>query len=107
MTLNPETVRNLAWEEIQGCLSGIRERVYRALSAGGPQTTRDLAAATGDSLLTVRPRVTELVDLGLARCTGRQNKEGVYQAVDLDAARAAHAARHVKQTELQLNLEGI
>ncbi len=107
MTLTPETVRNLAWEEIQGRLSGVRERVYRALAEKGPATTRDLAAATGDSLLTVRPRVSELVDLGLARCLGRQGHEGVYEAVDLESARAAHAARHVEQTELQLGLEGL
>jgi predicted transcriptional regulator len=99
MNPTPETARNLTWEAIQGRLTGARLSVYSALNAEGrPLTTRALAAAAGLDLLTVRPRVTELVDLGLAECTGHEahegRHEGLYRAVPLHLARAAHDARH-------------
>jgi hypothetical protein len=44
----------------------------------------------GISLFTIRPRMTELVALGLARCVGRRKNggsEGIYQAIPLEEAR--------------------
>lgn len=94
--MNPGDVRNLTWQEVQNLVTGARERVFAALREGGPMTTTRIAAATGIHLLTVRPRVSELVDLGLVRCTGRSetSKEGVYEALPEHEARAAHDARH-------------
>jgi len=51
----------------------LRERCYRTLLHRGPQTADELAASIGESILAVRPRVTELarqrkvVDTGLRR----------------------------------------
>lgn len=83
--------RSETWDSIQKRLEGDRLRVYDLLTRIGPSTTRELAAAQGSiSLLTIRPRMTELVTLGLARCVGRRKdgvSEGIYQAVSLVEAK--------------------
>lgn len=96
--MNATEIRDLNWHDIQAQVTGLRETVYAALLLHGPCTTRQLAEASGISILTVRPRVTELCDLGFALCTGREAKEGVYRAYTRAEAAALHqereAARH-------------
>ena len=86
--------RSETWESIRRRLSGDRQRVYEHLLRFGPCTTRQMATdCMGLSLLTIRPRVSELVSLGLARCVGRKHNrasEGIYQAVPLEEARRVH-----------------
>ena len=79
--MNTTEIRNMNWEEIQRRLEGWRAMVYEALSAHGPCTTGELAAKTGMSILTVRPRVTELMQLGFAELKGQRGKEGIYAAI--------------------------
>lgn len=79
------------WKSVLKRVEGVRMEVYRLLQKHGPETTRQLALRSGvHSVLTVRPRMTELCQLGLARCVGRQHdlagSEGIYEAIPLDQA---------------------
>ena len=95
MKIDPRTIRDANWELIRGHLAGPRQAVHAWLLAHGPATTGMIAEGTGIPLLTVRPRVTELVQLGFAVCEGRNPfcwREGIYEAVPVERARAAHQA---------------
>lgn len=80
--------RDMTWEEIQGSLESLRERVWNWLLAHGPATTSAAAHGTNISILTVRPRITELAQIGLAEVVGREGREGIYRALPLPEARA-------------------
>jgi hypothetical protein len=71
----------------------------------GPCTTAELAEESGLNILRVRPRVTELVQLGLARLAAVQVKktEGRYEAVGLEEARLAFERSTVsRQMDLRI-----
>jgi len=88
--MKPVDLRNALWEEIQGMLAGDRCVVHAILLRHGACTTRQLAGAANMDPFSVRPRVTELCQLGLAELVGKDGREGVYQAVSIDTARARH-----------------
>lgn len=70
-------------------LGDLRLCVWRGLRQHGPCTTADLAKALDMSVLTVRPRVTELMSAGLVMLSGdRRGHEGVYAALDIAQAAA-------------------
>ncbi len=94
--------RNLTWEQIQGHIAGMRARVYRAFESHGAGTTSEVAAAEGISILTLRPRTTELASLGLIEIISVRDGEGVYRAIPMDAAKARHAARQGHETQTQM-----
>lgn len=98
--MNSTDPRNLTWQEIQGSLHGAREVIHSWLLRNGPATTTTIAESVAVSLLTVRPRVSELCAWGFAECVGRHNREGVYQAITVTAA---HAAHEKSRTERQTN----
>ena len=87
-THNPGEIRNDNWQALRDRVSGLRGEVHASLLQAGPCTTRELAAKAGLSILTVRPRVTELVELGFAECAGRVHGEGVYRALSYAEAQA-------------------
>ena len=60
--MKPIDYRKATFAAIQGHLEGNRRNVYDALRTLGPQTTRALAQLAKMDLLTVRPRITELID---------------------------------------------
>jgi predicted transcriptional regulator len=93
--------RNTTWDEIQGRLKGERNAVYHGLRAHGPCTTRQLAEALGRDILTVRPRVTELLQLGVGDEPGH---EGIYRAVPLWQAMHRFTERVRRETAPQLEL---
>ena len=82
-------VRNETFADIEARLEGDRRAVYEAMVVHGPQTTRELAASMGWDLLNVRPRVSEILSMGLALIVRKQRHEGVYRAVSLAEAREA------------------
>jgi len=87
--VKPIDFRNETWASVQDRLSGLREVVYRGLEAHGPVTTLDLAARLNISGFSVRPRVTELCQLGLAKVVdGTPRSEGRYEAVPMIVAEA-------------------
>lgn len=96
--MSPATIRDLNWHELQSRLSGLRASVYEALRMHGPCTTRQLAAKAGLDILTVRPRVTELCQLGFASLVDHSphpssisSAEGLYRAHTFAEAAAHHA----------------
>jgi hypothetical protein len=97
----PTDIRNANWDEIRDCLAGVRLAVHNALSVLGPCTTMALAEKSGITPFTVRPRVTELCELGFAELCGRDGREGIYRAIPPHVAAANHASI---QHPCQLNL---
>lgn len=64
----------------------MRRHVWHQLRAMGLATTDQVAAQMRLSVLSVRPRMTELLHLGLARLTGKIHANGVYEAIEADVA---------------------
>lgn len=89
----PADYRNLTFAEIQGRITGKRLDVLNALRTHGAATTRGLAEAMRMDLLSVRPRLTELYQLGFVRLLEREGHEGTYEALTGVEARAEFARR--------------
>ena len=86
--MKPVDLRNENWASMMGRMEGLRKVVYGQLAKHGPCTTRRLAEVSGIDLLTVRPRVTELVSLGLVELIRAEGGQGVYMANHLEIAEA-------------------
>ena len=107
--MHPIDYRNATFETIKCYLAGQRLQVYEGYRAHGPCTTRELSQLIQISILSVRPRTTELVDLDLVVCIapGTDPHEGVYAAVSEYTARESfetkkREATHHEQMQLQL-----
>lgn len=91
--MKPADLRNATWREVQTHLNDDLRRVHTAWQEHGPGTTRQVSDRAGISLLTFRPRTTDLCDLGLVRLVSRAGTEGVYAHVSMVEAEARWAAR--------------
>lgn len=122
--------RNVTWDQIQDSIVGWRLRVLTAWREFGPATTRELADRSGIDILTLRPRTTELLDMGFMELVDleaaedrvnmpvqdrmevseerRGQREGVYRARTPEAARHwLECQRHApQQLDLTLRAEG-
>lgn len=78
--MKPIDYRNETFASLTERLAGDRLAVLEQLRLHGANTTRSLAALMGWDILNVRPRVTELVQLGFVRCIHTSGHEGVYEA---------------------------
>ena len=78
--MNPIDLRNETWETLQTRITGLRLMILDAWRCHGRCTTRELADRAGLDILTVRPRTTELVEMGMVRCVDRVEHEGIYEA---------------------------
>jgi sugar-specific transcriptional regulator TrmB len=80
--------RNRTWESVQILLSGFRAQVYEAYVRFGPGTTREISRKSEISILTLRPRTTELMQLGFIEilCGTDDGREAVYIAVPVSTA---------------------
>jgi hypothetical protein len=78
--------RRHTWEHVRAHLSGLRQQVYQAYVHFGPGTTRELSQKSGVSILTLRPRTTELLQLGFIEVLGgdESGREAVYIAVPVE-----------------------
>jgi hypothetical protein len=87
--MKPIDYRNETWADVQTRLDGMLRATWEALAAHGPCTTRALAVASGMDILSVRPRVTDLCHMGMARLAAGtlHSKEGLYEAVPIAEAR--------------------
>lgn len=96
--------RNATFQDLQAKVTGNRLAVLEALKRHGAATTRELAHAMGWEVLSVRPRLTELFQLGFVRCLDREHHEGTYEALTGSEARQLHAQRQAEAlgTETQL-----
>lgn len=86
--MKPTDLRNATWRDVLTHLTDDLVRVHLAWQAHGPGTTREIAQKSGISLLTFRPRTTDLYKLGLV------------VLVDSDSANGIYAARTHEQAEL-------
>ncbi len=104
--MTPLDYRNTNWLAVRAHLAGRRQVVYEALRNHGPCTTRELAQRSGLDILTVRPRVTELVQLDFATCLNLEapGREGIYRAEKEAFALAAFLARQAEAKGKQLPL---
>ena len=108
--MKPVDYRNATFAEVQSRIEGDRARVLEAWRLHGPCTTEDLAQRSGIDLLTLRPRNTELVQLGLVILAGGRARSGVYRAATAEEAaehfrdKQAEAHGRPVQTHLALNL---
>jgi len=106
--MKPIDFRNATWADLQERLQGQRLAVFNAWKKFGPCTTQQLAASSGLSILSLRPRTTELFQLGFIRLAEQQpaKGEGVYRArTDSELIawfNARCAVEHEVQTELIL-----
>lgn len=78
--MKPADLRNATWREVLQHLTEDLVRVHLAWQAHGPGTTRQIAQRSGISLLTLRPRTTDLCKLGLVALADRSGNEGIYTA---------------------------
>jgi hypothetical protein len=101
--MQPIDARNMTWDQVCQSLRGMRERVYWYWMQLGPGTTEQVASRAECSILTLRPRTTELVALGLVRMIGLDNGQGIYEGVSIAEAQAAREPRPVHQ-ETQMDL---
>lgn len=77
--MRPIDLRNATWSEVLGHITEDMARVHAAWQQHGPGTTRQVAERSGLSLLTLRPRTTDLYKLGLVELTDQAGNEGVYE----------------------------
>ncbi len=84
--MTPAELRNLNFAQLRDSLAERRRDVYRAFCDHGPATTFELSEKCGIGILTVRPRSTELAELGLLCKAGERVENGkrvtVYAATD-------------------------
>lgn len=104
--MKPADYRNATFQDIRRQLVHLRLSVWEALALHGPCTTRELAKDCGLDLLTVRPRVTELVQLGFAECVNEDQAghEGIYKALTTAEAEAIFDRRKLEAADQQLTL---
>ncbi len=115
--MKPVDYRNATWEGVRGQVDGLRMRVWQGmLDNGWAYTTREWAAMLDMDLLTVRPRITELLQLGFVElvegecgmrsgeCGVRNSHEGRYRAVSEFTAWRAFEARCAAERNPQLEL---
>ncbi len=99
--------RNTTWRDLQATVQGKRLEVLAAWKQHGPCTTRELADKSDLELLGVRPRTTELLQLGLIKEVDGQGQghEGVYRALSDEEAMQEFSQRvAAAKNEAQLGL---
>jgi predicted ArsR family transcriptional regulator len=74
--MKPVDFRNETFAQIQERVSGDRQRVLAAWLEHGPCTTAELAAKSGIPILTLRPRTTDLYQLGFVICVEEETSGG-------------------------------
>jgi len=75
-------LRSPHFQEIRHTLKGKRLEVYNALVRVTSATPTELSSIMGWDKTSVRPRLTELVDMGRAAATGtRRNSQHVFIAL--------------------------
>ena len=108
--MKPIDYRTATWEGIQSHLTNDRFATLQALRQFGPCTTRQLAEAMDWDILCVRPRVTELYQLGFCELLSKElrdpapGREGIYQALTDEQAHSRFRQQQFDHACPQLNL---
>ncbi len=78
--MKPIDLRNATWRDVLTHLTEDLVRVHLAWQQHGPGTTREVAEKSRISLLTLRPRTTDLYKLGLVVLVEQEHANGIYAA---------------------------
>lgn len=99
--MEPIDFKKATYEDLEGRIRGQRERALLAWRMHGPGTTARVARRAGMSILSFRPRTTELYQLGYLRLADEQPRrgEGVYQARTPGEHQAWYAQRRTAATQ--------
>jgi hypothetical protein len=121
--MDPIDFRDAQFADLQALLQGKRQAVLEAYRVHGPCTTRELSERSGLDLLLVRPRTTELLQLGCvevfededekedehdsSRKTehGKRTHEGIYRARTPGEIHAAFFQSKAEAIDKQLPLK--
>ncbi len=89
--MKPTDLRNATWRDVLTHLTEDLVRVHLAWQAHGPGTTREIAQKSGISLLTLRPRTTDLYKLGMVVLVETEANNGIYAARTREEAEISRA----------------
>ena len=92
-TATATEIKRQVWRQIREQATGQRRLVWEAYRDHGPCTSKAISAATGISLWNVRPRTTELLQMGLLKLVGKDGRDGVYAWVSLEEAETTAMGR--------------
>ena len=94
--------RDLNFDRLRRDLNRQRASVYAAWQAHGPGTTRHVAGESGIDLLSLRPRTTELMELGLLAVADPDHAraEGIYRVTTPQEWEAWRLGKIEKQLRL-------
>ncbi len=100
--MQPIDFSRITFAELQATLNESRTRVHRAWLAHGPGTTREIAQKAQIDILSLRPRSTELYELGLIELlslkpsdASNYSHQGIYRARTLAEWETYVTARRV------------
>ena len=102
-------IRNANFAQLRDGLEEKLREVYEAFAVHGPCTTRQLADAARMDILSVRPRATDLLHLGLLAISGSVvgpsgRKEGIYEATTPDEWQRWQRQNFPADSQLQMGL---
>lgn len=103
--MEPIDYRNATFAEVKKRIRGARAAVLAAWQKHGPCTTEELAERSGLSILTLRPRTTELYQLGFVELASSQAGAGIYRARSAGAAEYDFWKRKEAARKSQLELD--
>lgn len=89
--MKPIDLRNATWSDVLTHITEDMVRVHLAWHAHGPGTTREIAQKSGISLLTFRPRTSDLYKLGLVALVDKEGSSGIYAYRDRPTAELSRA----------------
>jgi len=102
--MTAKEIRDQNFTSLRATLDERRREVLFALAQHDPCTTRQLALLSHRDVLSVRPRITELKDLGLVVLDGRDAGEGIYRCADQDEWQTWHTRLVEEHTSGQMQL---
>lgn len=100
--LTTDEIRRMNFESVFAQVHRLRFAAWGAIMLHGPGTTREIAERSGMDILTLRPRITELLALGFVELIGRSGREGIYKGRNYEEARQWHEAQSEQQLEMKL-----
>lgn len=109
--MEPIDFRNATFRDLTKRLTGQRKAVLEAWRRHGPCTTEDLAERSGISILSLRPRTTELYQLGflvVVDGSAARKNGATYRAATTEETKAnlARMRRSLNTQQGEMRLDG-